>query len=559
MSQTIPFETITTDLLIIGGGTAGPMAGIKAKKKNPEADVLIVDKATVKRGGSICRGMDAYNNVTIPGEATVDEYVEAVDIISDGIQDKKVNRVLAENSFQMLKDLEEWGAAAFPRNEDGSFMVQQFHPKGKFLTEMRGDIKPVMAKLCKKLGVRTMDRTMATRVLTDAQGRATGATLLNVRTGECTLCKAKTVLICTGSNGRFNLPDTGFLFGSFDCPFNAGEGLSMVYEAGGELCNMEHHIFSPMIKDFEGPGHSTFTRYGAYLINAEGERFMLNYHEKGERAPSGIRGMAMRREVVEGRGPLYYDLRHLDAETVEIIKDGLFSCERPTEKEFFQNRNIDIGKDLIELTVSGPNICGGHGLAGVKVDETARTTVPNLYAAGDVASTCMGFVGAAWVFGSLAAEDAVSRLDEIQAPEVDEADARAEFQRLLAPLHRDEGLEAKEVEYKIRRMVKPYLASPKHGGRMESALRLVRQYRGEIDQIKVQDLHGVMKANEISSILDTVEMSLQASLFRTESRWGYGHYRSDFPEKSPEWDGCRVVVRKNADTNAMETVKETVA
>jgi succinate dehydrogenase/fumarate reductase flavoprotein subunit len=171
----------------------------------------------------------------------------------------------------------------------------------------------------------------------------------------------------------------------------------------------------------------------------------------------------------------------------------------------------------------------------------------------------MGFVGAAWVFGSIAAEDAVGRLGQIGEPEVNMDQAAAEFERLLAPMNREEGFEAKDMEYKIRRMVKPYLASPKHGGRMESALGLVEKYRGEAARIKVADYHGVMKANEIASILDTVEMSLRASLFRTESRWGYGHFRSDFPEKSPEWDGQRVIVRKSAGTGSMETVKQPVA
>lgn len=205
MHDATTLQSVDTDLLIIGGGTAGPMAAIKAKLRDPACDVLVVDKATVRRGGSICRGMDAYNNVVVPGVADVDSYVESIRAMSDGIFDEKVNRVLGERSFEVLRDLEEWGAATFPRDAAGGYIVEQLHPFGRFLAEMRGDIKPVMAKKCRELGVRTMDRTMATRLLTH-EGRVTGAVLLGVRTGEVTVCRAKAVIMCTGSQGRFGLP-----------------------------------------------------------------------------------------------------------------------------------------------------------------------------------------------------------------------------------------------------------------------------------------------------------------------------------------------------------------
>ena len=110
---------LQADLLIIGGGTAGPMAALKAKRKNPSLDVLIVDKATVRRGGSICRGMDAFNNVTIPGKATIEEYVESIQLMSDGIIDPNLSRIIAEKSFGILQELESLGVASFPRYENG--------------------------------------------------------------------------------------------------------------------------------------------------------------------------------------------------------------------------------------------------------------------------------------------------------------------------------------------------------------------------------------------------------------------------------------------------------
>lgn len=549
---------LQADILILGGGTAGPMAALKAKRKNPQLDVLLVDKATVRRGGSICRGMDAFNNVTIPGKATVQEYIDSIQLMSDGIVDPNLSRIIAEKSFGILQELENSGVATFPRNPDNSYMVQQFHPRGAFLAEMRGDIKPKMEKLVRAAGVRILNRTMATRILTE-NGRAVGATLLNVRTGDFQVCKAKSVLLCTGGQGRFALPDTGYLFGTFDCPYNAGEGHSMIYHAGGELTNMEYNDVSPMLKDYEGPGHSTFIRYGGHLVNSLEERFMEKYSpEMLERAPSGIREQAMRTEVREGRGPIYYDLRHLPPETVQIIKEGIFAAERPTEKQFFEMRGIDIGKDLIEITLSGPNMCGGHGPTGAIVDVNAETTVKNLYAAGDLASTGWGFVGAAWVFGMIAAETAADRNAELVQGKIDEAAVQAEYRRLSAPTQIGEGFDPKDMEYKVRRIIKPHLTSPKSQARLESALRQIEGFRRDMRKVKAADSHELMKFVEVDAIIDTLEMAVRASLLRNESRWGYGHYRIDYPKRDPAWDKKYVIAAKNPVSGAMSIYTKAV-
>lgn len=557
MMQNTLSEVISTDILIIGGGTAGPMAALKAKKSHPDLEVLLIDKATVRRGGSICRGMDAYNNVVVPGIATVEDYVESIRMMTDGIFDAKLAQITAEHSFTILKELETWGVAEFPKDANGEYLVSQFHPKGKFLAEMRGDIKPKMEQLVQEQGVRILNRTMATKILTN-NGRAVGATLFNIRTGEFTVCKAKAVIICAGGQGRFALPDSGYLFGTFDCPYNAGDGFSLVYHAGGELRNMEYMSMSPMVKDYEGPGHSTFTRHGAYLVNVIGERFLLKYSHLAEKAPAGIRSKAMHTEIAEGRGPIYYDLRHLSPETIEMIKEGIFAAERPTEKEFFELKGIDIGQDLVELTLCGPNLCGGHAPSGVVINEYGETTVPGLYAAGDVASSGWGFVGAAWVFGTLAAEHAGQTVGDLPEPTVDLQQIETEKQRIFASFEHQSEIEPEELEYKIRRMVKPSLASPKTGPRLTIALQYIEQFRRDIEKVRAQDYHQVMKVLEIAAIIDSFEMSVKASLARTESRWGYAHYRVDYPEQDASWGKNFVVINKDTVTGEMITRKKLV-
>ncbi len=544
-------EPFNVDILVIGGGTAGPMAALKAKKRRPELNILVIDKATVRRGGSICRGMDAFNNVTIPGIATVQEYVDSIELMSDGIANPNLNKIIAERSYDILKELEGLGVATFPKDESGEYMVQQFHPKGAFLAEMRGDIKPAMDKLLREHNVAIINRTIATRILV-SNGRVAGAVLFNIHTGEFRVCRAKAVILCTGGQGRFALPDSGYLFGTFDCPYNAGEGYTMIYHAGGELTNMEYNDVSPMIKDYEGPGHSTFIRYGGFLVNSLEERFMAKYEpELLERAPSGKREQAMRTEIREGRGPIYYDLRHLPESTINIIKDGLFHAERPTEKEFFELKGIDIGKNLIEVTMSGPNMCGGHGPTGAIIDENSETNIKGLYAAGDVASTGWGFVGAAWVFGTIAGEHAANTVQDVSFANIDEDKVKFEFKRLAAPLEREDGFEPEQFEYKVRRIIKPHLTSPKSAPRLEAALNYIDRFRIDLQKIKAVDYHEVMKVIEIESIIDTLEMSVRASFAREESRWGYGHYRLDFPNKDPRWDKKYIIIVKDPENSSM--------
>jgi len=314
-----------------------------------------------------------------------------------------------------------------------------------------------------------------------------------------------------------------------------------------------------MLKDYEGPGHSTFIRHGGHLVNSLGERFMTKYApELLERAPSGLRELGMRTEIREGRGPIYYDLRHLPRETIQIIKEGIFAAERPTEKQFFEIRGIDIGTDLIEITLSGPNMCGGHGPTGAIVDSNAETTVKNLYAAGDIASTGWGFVGAAWVFGMIAAEKAAELNTEITWGQIDEASAQAEFQRLSAPTQLEEGFDPTEMEYKVRRIIKPHLTSPKSQARLESALRQIGGFRQDMRKVRVADSHELMKFVEVEAIIDTLEMAVRASLTRKESRWGYGHNRIDYPQKDPSWDKKYVIAAKDPASGGITTYPKDV-
>ena len=97
------------DLVVIGGGTGGPMAAVKAKEQDPKLRVLLIDKANVKRSGAISMGMDGLNNAVIPGHATPEQYVKEITVANDGIVDQEAVMAYAANSFDMIQELDRWG------------------------------------------------------------------------------------------------------------------------------------------------------------------------------------------------------------------------------------------------------------------------------------------------------------------------------------------------------------------------------------------------------------------------------------------------------------------
>jgi succinate dehydrogenase/fumarate reductase flavoprotein subunit len=542
-------ERTNCDILIIGGGVAGCYAAVKAKETKPNLDVLVMEKAAIRRSGAAARGMDAMNVVVIPGYNTVEQYVESVRASSMGVFDEAVTRRIAEDSYAALLQLEEWGVE-FPRDKDGRYMMAAFQPKGSFIVEMRGDsFKPILAERVEKSGVRVVERTMATRLLT-AKGRVTGAVGYNVRDGSLLVVSAKAVILACGGADRVGLPATGYLHGTFNCPYSAGDGYSMALHAGAELVNLEYTATSAMTKDFNGPGLSTFIRHGGVMVNALGEAFLVKYSpELKERAPAGVRYQAARQEILEGRGPIYFRLSHLPEEKIRLIEDGIFTVERPTTRDFLEAKDFDMRRDDVEVILTETYLEGGHGMSGLRINDEGETNIEGLYAAGDVAANPFGFLTAALVFGAVAARNASKYITGKKAPKVDEAQVESEVRR-VSRLASGE-IDPRQFEYKTRRIVNEYIQPPKSETRLKNALRYIEKLRADENNLHADDPHNAMKALEASAILDCVEMTTLASIERKESRWGLMHQRVDYPKRDDaHWLGYVAVTMKDGKVHA---------
>jgi succinate dehydrogenase/fumarate reductase flavoprotein subunit len=519
------YPVVEADVLIIGGGSAGSMAAIRAKEVNTDQKVIIFEKGDFKYSGCIARGMDALNIVAIPGKEDPELYVESNSIACQGIMDEPPSYIMAKRSWEMMEKLIDLGVY-FPQDENGEYERLQVHPKGKFCVTMKEpELKAILAGRAMELGAKVINRIMTLRLLKE-NGRVCGAIGMDVRSGEMLVCKAKSVIICAGGTARFGLPENGYLYSGYDFPGNTGDGYILAYRAGAKLSGFEYTLVYYIIKDINAPLlYITLTR-GAHLLNAFGQTF----HEDHP----GV--LLMHDEHQAQRGPMRILMNHLSEEKIKEIEDILFTTERPAQERFFKGRGVDFRTGEIELWPTDCYLCGGHGLTGVMVNDKAETSVPGLYAAGDTSLVARGHLSGALVFGMIAAEKASEYAQSAAKPTIDQDQVDSFLSDRNEKLFQDKNeINVEEFEFKVRRTINDYIKPPKNDYKLNRALWWMGRFREELrTMVSVKNVHDLFKVYEVENIIQCAHMSAIASRERTESRWGLWHQRSDYPKRNDE-------------------------
>ncbi|MFC9583891.1 fumarate reductase/succinate dehydrogenase flavoprotein subunit [Streptomyces yangpuensis] len=541
-------EELSCDVLVIGGGTAGTMAALTAAERG--ARVLLLEKAHVRHSGALAMGMDGVNNAVVPGRAEPDDYVAEITRANDGVVDQSTVRQTATRGFAMVQRLESYGVK-FEKDEHGEYAVRQVHRSGSYVLPMPEgkDVKKVLYRQLRRREMRELirieNRVMPVRVLTAPDdGRAIGAAAFNTRTGAFVTVRAGAVVLATGPCGRLGLPASGYLYGTYENPTNAGDGYAMAYHAGAALTGIECFQINPLIKDYNGPACAYVANpFGGYQVNRHGERFVDSDYWSGQMMAE------FAAELASDRGPVFLKLSHLPEESVASLESILHTTERPTRGTFHANRGHDYRTHDIEMHISEIGLCGGHSASGVRVDDNARTTVPRLYAAGDLASVPHNYMIGAFVFGDLAGADA-ARYSPYEG-ELPAGQLAAAHELIYRPLRHPDGPPQPQVEYKLRRFVNDYVAPPKTGAKLSLAVEAFDRMTGEIEEMGATTAHELMRCAEVSFIRDCAEMAARASLARTESRWGLYHERTDHPQRDDAGWLHHLDLRKSA-SGAME-------
>lgn len=556
------YHIIETDVVVIGAGAAGTMAAIKAREADANAKITVLDKSVMDTSGGAGRGMDALNTMAVPPYSHPEDVVEHTTKVTEGVLDQSVAYEFGKRCPQLLEDLEKImdreKGSLFPVNEDGNYQMFYLHPIQKpLLLPMDGEeMKRALAKAVRDTGASIHNRTAALQIISE-NNAVKGVFAFNIRTGEYYYFKTKSVCLTTGCAARMGLASSGYLVGCYEFPGNAGDGYYMAYQAGAEIVNMECFQANSLIKDHQGPGCGyVAVPRGAYGTDRSGNSTWSHGYSSGDSKMGAWKAFA------EGRGPTHLKMSHLDEESIQVIEKILWGNERTSRKIFHQNRGQDYRDgDAIELAFAEEiGACGGHSSSGILADKDGASSVKGLYVAGDVdGGLPHSYLGGALVMGGMIGENAA----EYSANLKDEFDYKGlkkwigdEIKTFEEPLRRDNGLPTDQVEYKARTRIQYYMKPPKNPEFYNIALWWIDRIRNEdLPRIKAVDYHDLLKVYEIRCILTVGEMMARSSMYRTESRWGYQHWRVDMPENKPEWEGQWVVIKKENDAMVLSKRK----
>ncbi len=553
---------LETDILIIGAGNAGCYAAIEAKRLDPSLRVTLMEKAHIDRSGCLAGGMDAINTYIKKGE-TVESLVRWSRDQAGGLQRDDLYKTMAELLNQSIEEWESWGLP-IKKDENGEYLA-----RGRWDIAILGsEMKVILAEKVREYGCEVLNRVVATNYLVD-NGRVTGAMGFSLREGKFYVIRAGATIVATGGAGGLYKPYTNDGNDSHHqiwyCPFNVGTGYAMGIRAGAEMTTFEMRWCAVRTKDFNGPIDTISVGYNAAMVNARGEKILAERyaHLGGDKAPRFIRANAPMEEWLAGRGPCYVDTTHMTPDQIKDLKTDYLN-ERPTFVLFLASRNQDISKDPIEIYGSDPYIVGGHTASGYWIDVSRATTIPGLFACGDVAGgTPNKFVGGCAAEGVLSARGAVEYLKSSGAGqsnppgEMVEGEKNRVFQPFVRQLNVGEGISPWEMEERLQRLMDEYAGGVHQFYRMnrerlEYALKNIAILKDQVRYLVAGDMHELMKCHEVIDMLDVAEVLVHHLLYREETRWPGWQSRVDFPDRNDERFNCFVNSRRNPETGEIE-------
>lgn len=527
-------EMVLTDVLVIGGGGAGARAAIEAAKAN--VDVLITVKGLFGRSGCTVMAEGGYNaSFGFADNDCMDYHFE--DTVRGGrfINNQELVDILVKESPQSLLDLE-WFGAAFDRVRTNILSQRSFGGHRYRRTCHKGDrtgheMMNALKEECYRRDIQVMEEVSITSLLTH-KGKVSGATALDLVNGRFIVIKAKSVILATGGGGRLYPVTTN--------PYQKTcDGFVQAYEAGAELIDMEMVQFHPtgMVTPPSAKGvlvTEAVRGEGGKIYNAKGERFMAKYDkERMELSTRDVVTRSIYSEIMDGNGTehggVYLDISHLPDEIIEQ-KLGMMLRQ-------FIDVGVDIRQGPMEISPSAH-----HFMGGVRIDETCQTSLPNLYACGEVTGGIHGAnrlggnsLAETQVFGKIAGRSAGKKAKKSKLLPVDDNEVKTEYQRIFR--FKREGISPYALRKRIQDLLWHDVGIIRTKGGLEKALTELDTFKDELENIGVgSDSHYSLQhihAIEMDSFLTAAEMVIRAALARTESRGA--HFREDYFQEDPKW------------------------
>jgi succinate dehydrogenase / fumarate reductase flavoprotein subunit len=526
------------DVLVIGAGLAGQRAALAAAEAG--VSVGVVSKVHPVRSHSNA-AQGGINAALDPGDTWESHAFDTIKG-SDYLGDQDAIEIMCREAPEEVLHLEHIGVT-FHRNEEGKLGTRAFggasHARTFYVADITG--QAIMHVLYEQLMkhsslIDRYEEYFTTGLALDDDGNCVGAVLRNIRDGSMELFEAKSVILATGGNGQVWRPTTNALI----C---TGDGMAMAYRAGAELQDMEMVQYHPTTLARRGFLITEGARgEGAHLLNAKGERFLERYApNKMELASRDVVSRAEQTEIEEGRG----------------FPDGTVALDItvvPRKRIHEALREIVlVGRDFagVDITREPIHIKPGnhYAMGGINTDVHGRTSVPGLYAAGEVA--CVSVHGGnrlganslldTLVFGRRAGEDAAVRAKESRPARAPKALLTDEQARIAEIIRREprSGRRVFEIRHEMSVVMDRYIGVFREREGIELALETVRKLSEEVGSAYIDDRgtvfnQDVLGALELEFMLEVAECTCIAALHRTESRGA--QFRTDFPERNDdEW------------------------
>ena len=534
---------LTTDVLIIGGGTAGCYAALTIREKS-DALIIIAEKANIKRSGCLAAGVNAINAYIVEGRKPED-YVEYAKKDADDIVREDLLLTMSERLNEVTAKMEKLGLVIL-KDENGRYVA-----RGNRNIKINGEnIKPILADAVNSLkNVTVINRLNITDYIVK-DNTILGAVGFNIDTGEAYEIRAKKVLCATGgAAGLYKPNNPGFSrHKMWDPPFNTGAGFAMGINAGAEMTTFEMRFIALRCKDTIAPTGTIAQGVGAKQVNSLGEIYENRY---GLTTSQRVYGTV--RENIEGRGPCYLRTEGISSEQDESLKKAYLNMA-PSQTLKWIESGKNPSEQNVEIEGTEPYIVGGHTASGYWVDTNRRTTINGLYAAGDVAGGCpQKYVTGAMAEGEIAAEDIVKELNRSDITEnafsqstadeyADEfADERIrEYNEYLSREDKDTIFSTEELEEAMQKVMDTYAGGigshyQFNGKQLKLAKEKIEQIETLSEKANAKDYHELMFVYELKERLTVCQVLIEHLKARKETRWHSFAENLDYPEKSDEW------------------------
>lgn len=523
-------ENLQTDVLIIGGGTAGCYAALTISEHS-DAKVLICEKAHIKRSGCLAAGVNALNAYIVEGR-TPQDYVDYARKDADGIVRGDLLLTMSERLNSVTERLEKLGLVIL-KDKDGKYVT-----RGNRNLKINGEnIKPILADAVNELdNVTVLNRVNITDYAVE-NNHINGAFGIGIENDTFYVIKAKAVIIATGgAAGLYKPNNPGFSrHKMWYPPFNTGAGFAMGINAGAEMTTFEMRFIALRCKDTIAPTGTLAQGVGAKQINSLGDVYETKY---GITTSQRVYGTV--NENLNGRGPCYLQTEGITEEQDEsLLKAYLNMAPSQTIKWIESGKNPS--QQNVEIEGTEPYIVGGHTASGYWVDTNRKTTIDGLYAAGDVAGGCpQKYVTGALAEGEIAALSVVEYIKDKNVATIDDKVVNNhidEVENFLKDKHCK--FTTEQLEEAMQTVMDSYAGGIKTNYRfnekqLEIADYKIKQLMELSKDLYAEDFQELMYIYELRERLTVCRSVIAHLKARKETRWHSFAENLDYPEKDNE-------------------------